>query len=178
MKVKEKKTKLSCFMKWMWLLLDSTCIFFHTIIINNCHVKYYMQSFRNMSIWWQFHSIVRFHYVLDVHICTLSCVVRNFQETVRLNHMFWMQAKLLNRLISSCLFFNARCKAKKYNIRHLPTTSVVIAFYNEAWSTLLRTIHSVLETTPAILLKEVILVDDFSDRGEGTLSRQFSEIHS
>ncbi|XP_058609859.1 polypeptide N-acetylgalactosaminyltransferase 4 isoform X2 [Onychostoma macrolepis] len=57
------------------------------------------------------------------------------------------------------------CKAKKYSIRHLPTTSVVIAFYNEAWSTLLRTIHSVLETTPAILLKEVILVDDFSDRG-------------
>ncbi|XP_067281106.1 polypeptide N-acetylgalactosaminyltransferase 4 [Pseudorasbora parva] len=57
------------------------------------------------------------------------------------------------------------CKAKKYNIRRLPTTSVVIAFYNEAWSTLLRTIHSVLETTPAILLKEVILVDDFSDRG-------------
>ncbi|XP_059365715.1 polypeptide N-acetylgalactosaminyltransferase 4-like [Carassius carassius] len=57
------------------------------------------------------------------------------------------------------------CKAKKFNIRRLPTTSVVIAFYNEAWSTLLRTIHSVLETTPAILLKEVILVDDFSDRG-------------
>uniref|UniRef100_A0A673L8X3 Polypeptide N-acetylgalactosaminyltransferase n=1 Tax=Sinocyclocheilus rhinocerous TaxID=307959 RepID=A0A673L8X3_9TELE len=57
------------------------------------------------------------------------------------------------------------CKAKKYNIRRLPTTSVVIAFYNEAWSTLLRTIHSVLETTPAVLLKEVILVDDFSDRG-------------
>ncbi|XP_056113622.1 polypeptide N-acetylgalactosaminyltransferase 4 [Rhinichthys klamathensis goyatoka] len=56
------------------------------------------------------------------------------------------------------------CKAKKYNIRRLPTTSVVIAFYNEAWSTLLRTIHSVLETTPAVLLKEVILVDDFSDR--------------
>ncbi|KAI7798552.1 polypeptide N-acetylgalactosaminyltransferase 4 [Triplophysa rosa] len=57
------------------------------------------------------------------------------------------------------------CKEKKYNIHSLPTTSVVIAFYNEAWSTLLRTIHSVLETTPAILLKEVILVDDFSDRG-------------
>ncbi|NP_001038243.2 polypeptide N-acetylgalactosaminyltransferase 4 precursor [Danio rerio] len=57
------------------------------------------------------------------------------------------------------------CKAKKYNIRRLPTTSVVIAFYNEAWSTLLRTIHSVLETTPAVLLKDIILVDDFSDRG-------------
>ena len=42
---------------------------------------------------------------------------------------------------------------------------MIIAFYNEAWSTLLRTIHSVLETTPAILLKEIILIDDYSDRG-------------
>ncbi|TSK31453.1 Polypeptide N-acetylgalactosaminyltransferase 4 [Bagarius yarrelli] len=57
------------------------------------------------------------------------------------------------------------CRSKTVDIRHLPTTSVIIAFYNEAWSTLLRTIHSVLETTPAVLLKEVILVDDLSDRG-------------
>ncbi|XP_078279129.1 polypeptide N-acetylgalactosaminyltransferase 4 isoform X2 [Rhinoraja longicauda] len=56
------------------------------------------------------------------------------------------------------------CKTKKYNYRKLPTTSVIIAFYNEAWSTLLRTIHSVLETSPAVLLKELILVDDYSDR--------------
>jgi len=41
----------------------------------------------------------------------------------------------------------------------------VIAFYNEAWSTLLRTVHSVLETSPDILLEEVILVDDYSDKG-------------
>ncbi|XP_003968875.1 polypeptide N-acetylgalactosaminyltransferase 4 [Takifugu rubripes] len=56
------------------------------------------------------------------------------------------------------------CRSKTFNYRRLPTTSVIIAFYNEAWSTLLRTIHSVLETTPAILLKEIILIDDFSDR--------------
>ncbi|XP_012684968.2 polypeptide N-acetylgalactosaminyltransferase 4 [Clupea harengus] len=56
------------------------------------------------------------------------------------------------------------CRAKKFDLRRLPTTSVIIAFYNEAWSTLLRTIHSVLETTPAVLLREVILIDDFSDR--------------
>lgn len=56
------------------------------------------------------------------------------------------------------------CKSKTFNYRRLPTTSVIIAFYNEAWSTLLRTIHSVLETSPAVLLKEIILVDDLSDR--------------
>ena len=36
-------------------------------------------------------------------------------------------------------------------------------FHNEAWCSLLRTVYSVLETTPKILLKEIILVDDKSD---------------
>ncbi|XP_019364278.1 PREDICTED: polypeptide N-acetylgalactosaminyltransferase 12 [Gavialis gangeticus] len=56
------------------------------------------------------------------------------------------------------------CKEKKYDYYKLPRTSVIIAFYNEAWSTLLRTVHSVLETSPDILLEEVILVDDYSDK--------------
>ncbi|XP_074217991.1 polypeptide N-acetylgalactosaminyltransferase 12 isoform X2 [Camelus bactrianus] len=60
--------------------------------------------------------------------------------------------------------WNPLCKEKKYDYDHLPTTSVVIAFYNEAWSTLLRTVYSVLETSPDTLLEEVILVDDYSDR--------------
>ncbi|XP_060988681.1 polypeptide N-acetylgalactosaminyltransferase 12 isoform X2 [Dama dama] len=60
--------------------------------------------------------------------------------------------------------WNPLCKEKKYNYDQLPTTSVVIAFYNEAWSTLLRTVYSVLETSPDTLLEEVILVDDYSDR--------------
>ncbi|XP_007258916.1 polypeptide N-acetylgalactosaminyltransferase 12 [Astyanax mexicanus] len=60
--------------------------------------------------------------------------------------------------------WNPLCKSLKYDYQSLPSTSVVIAFYNEAWSTLLRTVHSVLETSPDLLLNEVILVDDYSDR--------------
>ena len=46
----------------------------------------------------------------------------------------------------------------------LPSVTVVIPFYNEHWSTLLRTFHSVINRSPASLLMEVILVDDASTK--------------
>ncbi|XP_050418639.2 probable N-acetylgalactosaminyltransferase 9 isoform X1 [Patella vulgata] len=58
-----------------------------------------------------------------------------------------------------------KCRDIKYP-KVLPKASVIIIFHNEAWSPLLRTVHSVVNRSPPEYLHEVILLDDFSDRPE------------
>lgn len=58
------------------------------------------------------------------------------------------------------------CKKVTYDYDKLPNTSVVIIFHNEAWSPLIRTIHSVYNRSPPKLLHEIVLLDDASDRGK------------
>lgn len=56
----------------------------------------------------------------------------------------------------------AACRRMPYDLQFLPAVSVIIPFYNEAVSMLLRTVHSILGRSPASLLHEIILIDDRS----------------
>ncbi|XP_029198465.2 polypeptide N-acetylgalactosaminyltransferase 13-like [Acropora millepora] len=56
----------------------------------------------------------------------------------------------------------SECLDLKYS-SNLPRASVVVIFHNEAWSTLLRTVHTVLARSPPDFLKDIILVDDSSN---------------
>lgn len=60
------------------------------------------------------------------------------------------------------------CKAVNYS-SNLPKVSVVLAFYNEPFSMVMRTIYSILNRSPAELIDEIILVDDCSDKSESML---------
>ncbi|XP_076004059.1 N-acetylgalactosaminyltransferase 7 isoform X2 [Genypterus blacodes] len=67
----------------------------------------------------------------------------------------------LDRTISDIR--HKECKYWHYDERLL-TSSVVIVFHNEGWSTLMRTVHSVIKRTPRQYLAEIVLIDDFSNK--------------
>ncbi|XP_033950789.1 N-acetylgalactosaminyltransferase 7 isoform X1 [Pseudochaenichthys georgianus] len=67
----------------------------------------------------------------------------------------------LDRTISDIR--HEECKYWHYDDR-LMTSSVVIVFHNEGWSTLMRTIHSVIKRTPSRYLAEIVMIDDFSNK--------------
>ncbi|KAK5848943.1 hypothetical protein PBY51_008623 [Eleginops maclovinus] len=55
----------------------------------------------------------------------------------------------------------ARCAKKTYP-KDLPSISVILIYLDEALSIIKRAIRSIIDKTPALLLEEIILVDDHS----------------
>jgi len=96
-----------------------------------------------------------------------------------------MKKEAFNLLVSDRISYNRSlpdvrdpmCNKLSYDST-LPSSSVIIIFTNEAWSPLIRTIWSVITRSPSRHLKEIILIDDFSDRLElqGKLER-YIETH-
>ncbi|XP_026499855.1 polypeptide N-acetylgalactosaminyltransferase 35A isoform X1 [Vanessa tameamea] len=57
---------------------------------------------------------------------------------------------------------NKLCRLQKFPPK-LPKASIIICFHNEHFETLLRSVHSILDRTDQKLLKEIILVNDYSN---------------
>jgi polypeptide N-acetylgalactosaminyltransferase len=61
------------------------------------------------------------------------------------------------------LLIHFRCLKQHYK-KTLPTVSVIINFFDEHLTTLLRSVHSIANRSPPELLKEIILVNDGSTK--------------
>lgn len=57
-----------------------------------------------------------------------------------------------------------RCLNESYS-EELPAASIIICYYNEASSALIRMVNSILDRTPSDLVNEILLVNDYSDLG-------------
>uniref|UniRef100_F1KZJ2 Polypeptide N-acetylgalactosaminyltransferase n=1 Tax=Ascaris suum TaxID=6253 RepID=F1KZJ2_ASCSU len=68
----------------------------------------------------------------------------------------------------------SKCRSLTFDIDAFSPTSIIITYHNEARSTLLRTVMSAFLRSPAKLITEIILVDDFSS--DETIGKDLTSI--
>uniref|UniRef100_A0A5S6N182 Polypeptide N-acetylgalactosaminyltransferase n=1 Tax=Xenopus tropicalis TaxID=8364 RepID=A0A5S6N182_XENTR len=111
--------------------------------------------------------------MLNIDLC--STVVRPGQDAYARNKFNQVESDklLMDRSVPDTR--HEQCRKKTWRV-DLPATSVVITFHNEARSALLRTVISVLKKSPVHLVKEIILVDDYSDTEDGALLERIEKV--
>lgn len=74
------------------------------------------------------------------------------------------------------------CPSDYASLHDLPTASIVMCFFNEHLETLVRSVGTILLRTPTHLLKEILLIDDYSSHEEltagGGLQSRLEQLNS
>ena len=99
--------------------------------------------------------------LLRVVLSTI-CIVRiNIIYNTYCSHITSPDVILISYLI-------LRCRVRDYgDLTSWPKASVILAFHdNEHLSDVLHTVHSIIQRSPDVLLKEIIIIDDNSIKGE------------
>ncbi|KAL7012868.1 hypothetical protein ACKWTF_015088 [Chironomus riparius] len=89
----------------------------------------------------------------------IKALIKQSQDTYGFNQ-FLSSMISLNRFIPDVR--PDECKIKSYRTEKFSKVSIVIPFYNDDWTLLMRTIHSIIRLTPLHLIEEILLVDDYS----------------
>jgi polypeptide N-acetylgalactosaminyltransferase len=88
------------------------------------------------------------------------------KEMFKENQFNLMASNLIsvNRTLKDYRSSQCKTNTNAISVNELPSVSIIIVFHNEAWTTLLRGLYSIINRSPRSLLEEIILIDDYSDR--------------